>query len=227
MQTIPSGFCPNEWNQAFGAFKRLVEHLDALQSILSECGDLTHADSDVDYIRQQLSSEVDTLQFMTSDAEKHWKPLSLAVASAAGRFSLSRPVDDVAWCSSLLNAAWTLHNGLRRELAGENAELCIQRLPLHVSRIPNDINQWRDRITAELRAGSMCSSTTDQAAAVALSKPLTTKAWAARFGKSETWVKDRVRKEWVPEGLAKKDSKRGSVRIALHLLAEMVIDPPE
>ncbi len=157
MTTIPAGFIPDEWNQTFAAFKRLVEHLDAMQAMLTECSELTSENCDVAYIRDQVTSEVDTLQFMASDAEKHWKARGVAVASAAGRFSLNRPADDLAWCSAALNSSWHLYNGLRRELSGQNAELCVQRLPLHLGRIPNDIGQWRERITAEIRAGALCS----------------------------------------------------------------------
>ncbi|MCX7396557.1 MAG: hypothetical protein NT138_02630 [Planctomycetales bacterium] len=157
MTTIPAGFIPDEWNQTFAAFKRLVEHLDAMQAMLTECGELTSENCDVAYIRDQVTSEVDTLQFMASDAEQHWKARGVAVASAAGRFSLNRPADDLAWCSAALNSSWHLYNGLRRELSGQNAELCVQRLPLHLGRIPNDIGQWRERITAEIRAGALCS----------------------------------------------------------------------
>jgi hypothetical protein len=156
MDTIPAGFIPNEWNQTFGAFRRLVEHLDAMQFVLAECSILTSENCDVAYIREQVASVVDTLEFMANDAEKHWKALGVVVASAAGRFSLNRPLDDVAWCSSVLNAAWNLHNGLSRELSGSDSELCVQRLPLHLGRIPNDIQSWKDRITAELRAGALC-----------------------------------------------------------------------
>ena len=60
-----------------------------------------------------------------------------------------------------------------------------------------------------------------------LSKALPTKAWAKRFGKSETWVKDQIRDQWEPSGLAKRNSERGSVRISLELLAEMGVDHPE
>jgi len=158
MNNIPAGFIPNEWNQTFGAFKRLVDHLDAMQFVLAECSILTSENCDVAYIREQVTNEVNTLEFMASDAEKHWKALGVPVATAAGRFNLNRPADDVAWCSSVLNAAWHLYNGLRRELAGVNAELCVQRLPLHLGRIPNDIATWREQITAELRAGAMCIS---------------------------------------------------------------------
>lgn len=157
MQTIPAGFIPNEWNQTFGAFKRLVEHLAEIQAMLAECREVTAENCDVAYIREQVTNEVDTLQFMASDAETHWKSLGVPVATAAGRFSLNRPADDVAWCSAVLNAAWNLHNGLRRELAGENVKLCVQRLPLHLGRIPTDIQAWRELITAEIRAGALCS----------------------------------------------------------------------
>jgi len=158
MNNIPAGFIPNEWNQTFGAFRRLVEQLGEMQAMLAECSELTPENCDAAYIHEQVRTEVDTVQFMASDAEKHWKALGVPVATAAGRFNLNRPADDVAWCSSVLNAAWHLHNGLRRELAADNAELCVQRLPLHLGRIPNDIATWRERITAELRAGAMCIS---------------------------------------------------------------------
>lgn len=61
----------------------------------------------------------------------------------------------------------------------------------------------------------------------ALSKPMPTKAWATCFGKSETWVKDQIRDQWEPSGLAKRNSKRGAVRISLELLAEMGVDHPK
>ena len=157
MNTIPAGFFPDEWNQTFAAFKRLVEQLAEMQAMLTECGELTSENCDVAYIRDQVTNEVDTLQFMANDTEKHWKALGVTVASAAGRFSLNRPADDVAWCSAVLNSSWSLYNGLRRELSGQDAELCVQRLPLHLGRIPNDIGQWRERITAEIRAGAFCS----------------------------------------------------------------------
>lgn len=158
MQHIPAGFFPDKWNQTFAAFKRLVEHLDAMQFVLGECSILSSENCDVSYIREQVTREVDTLEFMASDAANHWKALGVEVSSAAGRLSLNRPADDVAWCSVVLNAAWHLHNGLQRELSGQNAELCVQRLPLHLGRIPNDIGQWRERITAEIRAGILCSN---------------------------------------------------------------------
>jgi hypothetical protein len=156
MDTIPAGFIPDEWNQTFAAFKRLVEHLDAMRAILTECSELTSENCDVAYIRNQVRSEVDTLQFMTSDAEKHWKARVVAVASAAGRFNLNRPVGFVAWCDAVLDAAWNLCNGLSGELSGQNAELCVHRLPLHLGKIPNDIGHWRESIRAELRAGALC-----------------------------------------------------------------------
>ncbi|MFO0429526.1 MAG: hypothetical protein ACK526_23365 [Planctomyces sp.] len=105
-----------------------------------------------------MKEEVATLAFMTREAETHWKALGVSVASAAGRLNLNRPADDVAWCSSVLNAAWNLHNGLSRELSGSDSEVCVQRLPLHLGRIPNDIQSWKDRIAAELRAGVLCES---------------------------------------------------------------------
>lgn len=159
MRHVPAGFFPNEWNQTFGAFDRLVEQLAEMQVTLVECGELTPENCDVAYIREQVTSEVDTLQFMADDAEKHWKTLGVAIASAIGRLNLQRPADDVAWCASILNAAWNLHNGLRRELSGESAELCVQRLSLHLARIPDDIDQWRGKITAEIRAGGLCKQT--------------------------------------------------------------------
>ncbi len=158
MQAISAGFFPDQWNQTFGAFRRLVEHLDAMQYVLAECSILTPENCDVAYIREQVASVVDTLEFMANDAEKHWKSHGVAIATAAGRLSLNRPLDDVAWCSSVLNAAWNLHNGLSRELSGSDSELCVQRLPLHLGRIPNDIPSWKDRIAAELRAGVLCGS---------------------------------------------------------------------
>jgi hypothetical protein len=157
MTTIPAGFIPDEWNQTFAAFKRLVEHLDAMRAMLTECSELTSENCDVAYIRNQVRSEVDTLQFMASDAEKHWKARVVAVASAAGRFNLNRPVGFVAWCDAVLDAAWNLCNGLSGELSGQNAELCVHRLPLHLGKIPNDIGHWRESIRAELRAGALCS----------------------------------------------------------------------
>lgn len=160
MQTIPAGFIPNEWNQTFGAFKRLVEHLDAMQATLTECGELTPENCDITYIREQVTNEVDTLQFMASDAEKHWKALGVVVATAAGRLSLNRPADDVAWCAAVLNSSWQLHNGLRRELSGDNADVLVKRLPLHLGRIPIDIGQWCGKITAEIRAGALCVAQT-------------------------------------------------------------------
>jgi hypothetical protein len=128
-----------------------------MHTILNEC---SLEDSDFDYIREQVRAELDTLQFMASDAETRWNPISVGVASAAGQFNMDRPASDVAWCSAVLNAAWHFHHGVARELAGENAELCVQRLPLHIRRIPDDIPHWRDRITAEIRAAKLCDDTT-------------------------------------------------------------------
>lgn len=156
MQNIPAGFIPDEWNQSLGSFQRLVQHLDAMQSLLGECSILTPENCDVAYIREQVTRETDTLQLMTSDAETRWNANGVAIAAAAGQLNLNRPADDVAWCSAILNAAWHFHSGLRRELSGENAELCVQRLPLHLGRIPGDIGRWQNRIAAELRAGKLC-----------------------------------------------------------------------
>ena len=166
MTTIPAGFIPDEWNQTHGAFKRLVEHLDAMQFVLAECSILTRENCDVAYIREQVTSVVDTLHFLATDAERQWKAVGVSVAAATGQFSLDRPADNVAWCASAMNAAWHLYNGLRRELSGENAELCIQRLPMYLGRIPNDIGQWRERITAEIRAGALCIDEKPKALAI-------------------------------------------------------------
>ncbi len=160
MDHIPAGFRPNDWDQTLGAFHRLIQQLADMHTMLNECAECSPEDSDFDYIREQVRAELDTLQFMASDAETRWKAISVGVASAAGQFNMDRPADDVAWCSAVLNAAWHFHNGLHRELAGENAELCVQRLPLHISRIPDDIHQWLNRITAEIRAAKLCNDTT-------------------------------------------------------------------
>ena len=160
MQHLPAGFIPNEWNQTLGSFRRLVQQLANMQRMLAECSEVTSDNSDIEFVREQLQNEVDTLQFMTSDAETRWKPVGVAVASAAGQLHLNRPADDVAWCSALIGAAWHFHNGLQRELSGDKAETCVQRLPLHLGRIPNDIGAWQNRITAELRAGTLCKADT-------------------------------------------------------------------
>jgi hypothetical protein len=127
-----------------------------MQTMLTECSEVTSENSDIEFIREQMQNGVDTLQFMASDAETRWKAVGVKVATAAGKFSLNRPADSVAWCAALIGASWSLYNGLRRELSGDNADLCVQRLPSHLGRIPNDIGEWQNRITAELRAGVLC-----------------------------------------------------------------------
>ncbi|MEJ7591133.1 MAG: hypothetical protein WKF77_06255 [Planctomycetaceae bacterium] len=232
MSNIPAGFIPDVWNQTLGAFQRLVQQLASVQNVLAECAELTPENSDIEFIREQIRAEVDTLQFMTNDAEKRWKSIGLDVASAVGRFNMNRPADNVAWCSAILNAAWQLYNGLRRELAGENAELCVQRLPLHVGRIPNDIDTWRNRITAELRAGAICENSTKTAPLpINRSKPLRFKTWydrfkAARYSDNES---ERAFRDWlkgqIANGKAVRSSEKGPISFDLEFLKLYGVKP--
>lgn len=194
MQTIPAGFFPDEWNQTFGAFKRLVEQLAEMQAMLTECGELTPENCDVAYIREQVTNEVDTLEFMAIEAGKHWKSRSVAVASAAGQFNLNRPVGFVAWCEKILDAAWRLGQSLRRELAGKDHALCVQRLPVHLGSIPNDIDQWQDSIRAELRAGELCSDGEEMGGEVEsdFTEPLPKEFVAHMFKKSTDWLREQI-----------------------------------
>lgn len=156
MDTIPAGFIPDEWNQLLGAFQRLAGQVIEIRSALEECKTLTADNCDFHHIRDQIERETDTLQFMVADANQRWKALGVSVASAVGRLGMSRPSDNIAWCSSILDTALTLYNGLRRELSGQDVQLCVQRLPLHLTRIPDDCSEWCDRVTAELRGGFFC-----------------------------------------------------------------------
>ncbi len=134
MPFIPAGFFPNQWDQTLSAFLRLVKQLSSMRAMLTECAECSAENSDVEFIVEQVRQELETLKFMANDAQARWATLRVEVATAIGRFSLERPVDNVAWCESLLNSVWQFHNGIRRELSFDdlNCELCVQRLPLHV-----------------------------------------------------------------------------------------------
>lgn len=230
-QSIPAGFLPDQWNAALSAVERLAQQLAHMQAMLAECADCTPENSDLAFVREQIQSEVDTLQHMAGVAERRWQAVSIDVATAAGRFGLSRPADDVAWYPAMLNAAWRLYNGLQRELAGVDSAACVRRLPLHLGRIPDDIATWQDRITAELRGGKL-TSTAQPAGPVEYSKALRVSTWhqhflAARFSEntSERFFRDWLNNQ-IRAGVAVRDSERGPVRFAIAFLQRNGIEPP-
>lgn len=142
----------NTNDRPYNAFLRLAVQLCDLRETLRECSEVSAPEFDPGYVVEQVSEQIDTLEFMARDVEKYWGEIQHDIAKAAGSLNLDRPDDDLSWCHAIMNTAWTAWNKLSRQCQKDPADR-IRAYAMLADTLHSfeERNVWKNRIAKEFR----------------------------------------------------------------------------